>query len=111
MPIKCPVAPLEFLFLADSYFRRLGRRDQRGDSIGPSLPGAFTKPKATEILGGLLAREEYLLSPRNSVWPRIDNENKKLVGWDETEVPYDLLVSIPTNWATNASRAAGWATS
>jgi sulfide:quinone oxidoreductase len=28
---------------------------------------------------------------------RVDNQEKKLVAWDETEVSYDLLVSIPTN--------------
>ena len=27
MPIKCPVAPLEFAFLADSYFKNKGMRD------------------------------------------------------------------------------------
>ena len=28
MPIKCPVAPLEFTFLAEAYFRRRGMRDR-----------------------------------------------------------------------------------
>jgi sulfide:quinone oxidoreductase len=28
MPIKCPAAPLEFLFLADSYFHQKGMRDR-----------------------------------------------------------------------------------
>ena len=28
MPIKCPVAPLEFAFLADSYFTKKGMRDK-----------------------------------------------------------------------------------
>ena len=28
MPIKCPVAPLEFCFLADWYFRERGIRDR-----------------------------------------------------------------------------------
>ena len=28
MPIKCPVAPLEFLFLADAFFQERGMRDK-----------------------------------------------------------------------------------
>ncbi len=27
----------------------------------------------------------------------VDNENHKIVSWDEKEVPYDLLVTVPTN--------------
>ena len=28
---------------------------------------------------------------------RVDNENKKIVSWDENEVEFDVLVTIPTN--------------
>ncbi len=106
MPIKCPVAPLEFLFLADSYFRRLGRRDHVEIQLVTSLPGAFTKPKATEILGGLLAEKNISVTSEFGL-ARIDNENKKLVGWDDTEVPYDLLVSIPTNMGDECIARSG----
>ena len=51
MPIKCPVAPLEFVFLADSYFTERGMRDKVDIHFVTPLPGAFTKPKAAEILG------------------------------------------------------------
>ena len=40
MPIKCPVAPLEFCFLADSYFRERGIRGQgRADLRHPARRG------------------------------------------------------------------------
>ncbi len=106
MPIKCPVAPLEFLFLADTYFRERGIRDKVDLQLVTSLPGAFTKPKATEILGGLLAEKKISVTPDFGL-ARVDNENKKLVGWDDTEVPYDLLVSIPTNMGDKAIERSG----
>ena len=52
MPIKCPVAPLEFAFLADDYFRDRGMRDQVELVYVTPLPGAFTKPVASEQFGG-----------------------------------------------------------
>ena len=43
MPIKCPVAPLEFAFLADSYFKHKGMRDKVDITFVTPLGGAFTK--------------------------------------------------------------------
>jgi len=41
MPIKCPVAPLEFTFLAEAEFRRRGMRELRaGGQAHPAVPGA-----------------------------------------------------------------------
>ncbi len=42
MPIKCPVAPLEFCFLADWYFHERGIRDQVSITYVTPLDGAFT---------------------------------------------------------------------
>ena len=54
MPIKCPVAPLEFCFLADSYFRKRGIRDKVELTYVTPLDGAFTKPVCNRELSGLL---------------------------------------------------------
>ena len=54
MPIKCPVAPLEFAFLADWYFRERGIRDRVDLVFSTPLDAAFTKPIASEHLAGLL---------------------------------------------------------
>ena len=50
MPIKCPVAPLEFAFLADYYFRQKGIRDRIEISLVTPYTGAFTKPNANRVL-------------------------------------------------------------
>src|SRR5213596_3078203 len=58
MPIKCPVAPLEFAFLADWYFRERGIRDRVDLAYSTPLDGAFTKPIASRQLAGLLTEKE-----------------------------------------------------
>ncbi|MHB8301591.1 MAG: type III sulfide quinone reductase, selenoprotein subtype [Acidobacteriaceae bacterium] len=96
MPIKCPVAPLEFLFLADAYFTEKGIRDKVELRLVTPLSGAFTKPKASQILGEFLERKKIEVTPDFDL-ARVDSKEKKLVAWDDTEVGYDLLVSVPTN--------------
>jgi sulfide:quinone oxidoreductase len=61
MPIKCPVAPLEFAFLADWYLRERGIRDEVELVYSTPLDGAFTKPIASERLAGLLREKEVEL--------------------------------------------------
>ncbi len=96
MPIKCPVAPLEFLFLADWFFHRWGMRKKVELTLTTPLSGAFTRPKASAALGGLLKKKEIQVVPDFAV-SEVDNEGKRLVSYDTKEVPYDLLVSIPVN--------------
>jgi sulfide:quinone oxidoreductase len=94
--IKCPVAPLEFTFLADAYFEEKGMRDKVEISFVTPLSGAFTKPKATAMLSKLLEEKQINVIP-DFYLQRVDNERKVLVSYDEQEVPFDLLVSIPVN--------------
>jgi len=96
MPIKCPVAPLEFAFLADWYFTERGIRDKVDIHFVTPLPGAFTKPRASAILGDFLEKKNIKLITDFNI-ARVDNEEKKIVSWDEIEVPFDVLVTIPTN--------------
>jgi sulfide:quinone oxidoreductase len=107
MPIKCPVAPLEFAFLADWWFTEQGIRDKVEIEYVTPLSGAFTKPKASALLGNFLDRKGIKLTPDYSVG-RVDTEAKKLYSWDEKEVSYDLLVSIPTNMGDAAIERSGF---
>jgi sulfide:quinone oxidoreductase len=94
MPIKCPVAPLEFAFLADSYFTERQIRDRVELTYVTPLDGAFTKPVASERLAGLLAAKDIELVTEFAVG-EVDGNNGRLVSWDEREVPFDLLVTVP----------------
>ena len=96
MPIKCPVAPLELAFLADAHFRELGIRDRVELVYVTPLDGAFTKPVAAAHLGHLLA-ERGIRVETDFMVERIDADAKALVSYDEREVPFDLLVTVPLN--------------
>jgi sulfide:quinone oxidoreductase len=96
MPIKCPVAPLEFTFLADSFFKDKGMRDKVEMTYVTPLPGAFTKPIAAEAFGNTL-QEKDIAVESDFMLMEIDNEKKALVSYDEREVPFDLLVTVPLN--------------
>ena len=114
MPIKCPVAPLEFCFLADDYFRQRGIRDRVGISYVTPLDGAFTKPVCNRELSGLLTAKGIDLvtefntgtvesgtaesGPAQS-GPAQSGPGRtgggRLISYDGRDVPFDLAVVIP----------------
>ncbi|GAB4266543.1 MAG: FAD/NAD(P)-binding oxidoreductase [Candidatus Promineifilaceae bacterium] len=96
LPYKCPVAPLEFIFLADWYFHQKQMRDKVELVLVTPLPGAFTKPRAGQLLGDILDQKNIKLVPEFYT-ERVDQETRKLISYDEEEVAYDLLVTVPVN--------------
>lgn len=106
MPIKCPVAPLEFAFLADSYFKNSGIRDKVDITFVTPLDGAFTKPKATQALHYLL-EEKGIKEVTDFNIERVDYENNKIIDYADTEVDYDLLVTVPTNMGDSLIERSG----
>jgi len=96
MPIKCPVAPLEFSFLADWFFTTRGLRDKVTLTYATPLDGAFTKPACSRSLAYLLEGKAIHLETEFNAG-RVDGEAGELVSWDERTLPFDLLVSIPAH--------------
>jgi sulfide:quinone oxidoreductase len=94
MPIKCPVAPLEFAFLTDWYLRERGIRDNVELAYSTPLDGAFTKPIASEHLAGLLAEKDVELVTEFNAG-EVDGIGGKLTSYDGRELDFDLLVTIP----------------
>ena len=94
--IKCPIAPLEFVFLADAYFTEKGMRDKVELVFTTPLSGAFTRPRAARLLGGLLEEKGIRVVPDFYI-EHVDNEAKKIVSYDGQEETFDLLVSVPVN--------------
>ncbi|MEO6606037.1 MAG: FAD/NAD(P)-binding oxidoreductase [Aeromicrobium sp.] len=106
MPIKCPVAPLEFTFLAEAWLREHGLRDRVELVFVTPLPGAFTKPIASEHLGSMLEDRKILVEPDFLV-EHIDAKTKTLVSYDEREIPFDLLVTVPLNMGADFVARSG----
>jgi sulfide:quinone oxidoreductase len=94
MPIKCPVAPLEFAFLADWFFRDAGRRSDIELVYATPLDGAFTKPVASQRLTGLLAEKHIELVTEFNVG-EVDGAAGRVSAFDGRELDFDLLVTVP----------------
>jgi sulfide:quinone oxidoreductase len=94
MPIKCPVAPIEFAFLADWYLRERGIRARSEIVLATPLDGCFTKPIASEHLTHLLGEKEIEIVTEFSAG-EVDGVGGMLTSYDGRTVPFDLLVTVP----------------
>jgi sulfide:quinone oxidoreductase len=104
MPIKCPVAPLEFVCLVDEYLTHRGIRSRTKLTLMTPLDGAFTKPICNEMLTGMLVGkgvEVVADAPLAAVTDRaVASANGKTL-------PYDLLVTIPPHEGSDLIDEAG----
>ena len=96
MPIKCPVAPIEFAFLADWHLRERGIRDRTEIVLATPLDGCFTKPIASKHLTHLLEEKEIGLEVEFAAG-EVDGSGGRLVSFDGREIPFDLLVTVPVH--------------
>ncbi|MBW1710425.1 MAG: NAD(P)/FAD-dependent oxidoreductase [Deltaproteobacteria bacterium] len=97
LPFKCPVAPLEFIYMADWFFRVNGVRDNVEIELVTPLAGAFTKPVSSKALGKLCEQKNIKISP-NFDLAQVNAGEKTIESHLGNKVPYDLLVSIPPNF-------------
>jgi sulfide:quinone oxidoreductase len=94
MPIKCPVAPIEFVFLADWWLRRRGLRERSQVVLATPLDGCFTKPIASKHLTHLLTEKGIELEVEFAAG-EVDGANGRLVSYDGREIAFDLLATVP----------------
>ncbi len=97
LPFKCPVAPLEFAFMADWFFTKHGVRENIEIELVTPLSAAFTKPVAAGILGKICEEKNIKVTPNYQI-AQVDAANKVIKSYGDQEVPYDLLVAIPPNF-------------
>jgi sulfide:quinone oxidoreductase len=97
LPFKCPVAPLEFAFMADWFFSKNGVRENIEIELVTPLSAAFTKPVAAGILGKICEEKNIKVTPNYQI-AQVDTANKVIKSYGDQEVPYDLLVAIPPNF-------------
>ena len=94
MPIKCPVAPLEFAFLAEWFLHKRDVRYRTEITYVTPLDSAFTKKTCADHLSGLLTEKEIELVTEFNAG-EVDGVGGKLVSYDGREIDFDLLVTIP----------------
>lgn len=97
MPIKCPVAPLEFVYLADWFFTINGVRDNIEIELVTPLTGAFTKPVAASVLSRICEQKNIKIVPNFEI-SNVNVGEKTIESVTGAKVDYDLLVSIPPNF-------------
>ncbi len=106
MPIKCPVAPMEFTFLADDWLRKHGIRERTELIYVTPLDGAFTKPVASRELATALTDRQIALETDFTI-ESIDNDTAELVSFDGRRIGFDLLVTVPLNMGADYIARSG----
>jgi len=95
-PYKCPIAPLEFVFMADWFFTVNGVRDKVEIEFVTPLDNVFTKPVATKILAQFADKKNIKVTPYFDL-AQVNANEKTIESGKGEKVGYDLLVAIPPN--------------
>lgn len=106
LPYKCPVAPLEFIFMADWFFTVNGYRDNIEIELVTPVSGAFTKPIASRILGEIAVQKNIKVTPNWDI-AQVNAEEKTIESHKGEKIPYDLLISIPPNFGAKFIEDSG----
>jgi len=106
VPIKCPVAPLEMTFLIDAFLTRRGLRNKSEIVYATPLDGAFTKPRASAMLGGLLTQKQIRVESNFAV-SEVDGERRAMHCYDGRTLDYDLLVTVPLHAGSEVIMRSG----
>ena len=97
LPFKCPIAPLEFLFMCDWFLTVSGARSSVELELVTPLDSVFTKPIAAKALAHVAERKKINVTPNFHI-ARVNASQKTIEGHDGRNVGYDLLVSIPPHF-------------
>ncbi len=96
MPHKCPVVPMEFIFMADWFFKVNGVRENIEIEFVTPNTGIFTKPIATKVLG-IAAEEKGITVTTDFHLSNVNQEEGYLESATGAKVDYDLVVSTMPN--------------
>ncbi len=97
LPFKCPVAPIEFIFLADWYFRQKGIRHKVDLTLStPFIECMPNWPKGRLVMQEA-ARNKNITLVTDFALAEVSKEGKYIRSFKGEHVEYDLLVIVPTN--------------
>lgn len=96
IPFKCPVAPIEFVYLADYFFHLKKVRPNVKITLATPLAGAFTKPIATEVFSKAMKQKNINVIPNFNIG-EVDGEKGVAKSHDGQEFDFDVLAAIPPN--------------
>jgi sulfide:quinone oxidoreductase len=96
MPHKCPVVPMEFIYMADWHFTKHGVRDKVEIAFVTPNTGVFTKPIATKILSAAAEEKDILVTPDYQL-SGVNVEENTIESVTGEKIEYDLIVSTMPN--------------
>lgn len=94
LPFKCPVSPLEFVFMAHHYFKKRKMLDKVKIHLTSPLPRAFSIEKVSNKVQKMFDKmgvEVHTFFNTEEIYP----EEKYVESMEGDELNYDLLVMVP----------------
>jgi sulfide:quinone oxidoreductase len=105
-PYKCPIAPIEFVFMADWFFQVNGVRDKVEIEFVTPVDNIFTKPVAAKALRAFADKKNIKVTSHFDL-AKVNASEKTIESHKGEKVGYDLLVSIPPNFGDKAITDSG----
>ena len=105
-PYKCPIAPMEFVFMADWFFQMNGVRDKVEIEFVTPIDNIFTKPVAAKALRAFADKKNIKVTPYFDL-AKVNANEKTIESHKGDKVGYDLLVAIPPNFGDKAITDSG----
>ncbi|WP_152039384.1 NAD(P)/FAD-dependent oxidoreductase [Salinigranum salinum] len=105
-PHMCPAAPLEFVFMADDWFRQRGVREQVDITYTYPIQRVHGKPTIAEWAAPRMDERDIRAETFFNV-ESVDVDAQVLQSMEGEELDYDLLVTIPPHDGVPMIREAG----
>jgi sulfide:quinone oxidoreductase len=106
LPYKCPPAPLEMTFLLESYFRKIGKRNNVEITYAYPLPRVFTIQNVSDMTAKLLEERSVKTSLMFNV-ESIDTEKREIKSIEGETLKYDLAIVIPPHKGAEVIEKSG----
>ena len=105
-PHMCPAAPLEFVFMADDWFRERGLRDAIDITYTYPIQRVHGNPHIAEWAAPLMEERDINVETFFNA-ESVDPDEKVISSMEGTEIEYDLLAAIPPHRGVDVVEEAG----
>jgi sulfide:quinone oxidoreductase len=105
-PHMCPAAPLEFVFMADDWFRERGLREDVDITYTYPIQRVHGNPNIAEWARPLMDDRDIAVETFFNA-EAVDPEARTVTSMEGTDLEYDLLVGIPPHAGVDLVTEAG----
>ena len=105
-PHMCPAAPLEFVFMADDWFRKRGLREDVEITYTYPIQRVHGNPHIAEWARPIMDDRDINVETFFNA-ESVDPEANRLTSMEGTDIDYDLLVGIPPHRGVDLVEDAG----